>query len=171
MQIPVTDPSVTAAGSQLVDLLKGFAQFGSQATVSGFIVMAIQWLKGSKYFPWINQQSQRVNQFLSVGLAFATSLGINHVWNPNTRVLALTIPTLTVLLAAISHAAHGVLLNEGIYRAFVKKVTDAETRATHLIQQAGKLEVPTPVAVAGGNVGMGVTRERPSGGIPNPVQK
>jgi hypothetical protein len=141
--IPVSNPDV----SSLVDLLKGFAQFGSQATVSGFIVMGIQWLKNSSLFPWITQRTQRVNQALSVGMAFLSSLGINHVWNPSTRVLAVTIPTFTILLAALSHAAHGVLLNEGIYRAFVKKVTDAETRATHILQSAGKPEVPTPVEV------------------------
>jgi hypothetical protein len=154
-QIPVTDPQVAGGASQLVDLLKGFAQFSSQATVSGFIVMAIQWLKGSKYFPWISQQTQRINQLLSVGAALITSVGINHAWNPNTRILSFAIPTLAVFLAAISHAAHGILLNEGIYRAFVKRVTDAETAVAHAVTSGNKAPSGDPP---------------PSGGIPNPFR-
>ena len=51
-------------------------------TVSGITVAAINWLKRSKYFPWITKEKIWLLRVMSAAAATATGVGITHVWNP-----------------------------------------------------------------------------------------
>lgn len=51
-------------------------------TVSGITVAAINWLKKSKYFPWITKEKIWLLRVMSAAAATASGVGITHIWNP-----------------------------------------------------------------------------------------
>ncbi len=66
----------------------------SHLTTAGLAVAAIQWLKKSKYFPWITQEKTRMMRLVAIVTAAIGTVGINYAWQPADRALVFHIPTL-----------------------------------------------------------------------------
>lgn len=59
-------------------------------TVSGITVAAINWLKRSKYFPWITKEKIWLLRIMSAAAATATGVGIIYVWDPTNHSILIT---------------------------------------------------------------------------------
>ncbi len=66
----------------------------SHLTTAGLAVAAIQWLKKSRYFPWVTQEKTRMMRLVAIVTAAIGTVGINYAWQPADRALVFHIPTL-----------------------------------------------------------------------------
>lgn len=73
---------------------------GTQITISGIIVAAIQYMKRSKYFPWFTKEKVYVVRGFSAVASFIAALGVHYTWNASNHSLLLTGLDLTTMLAA-----------------------------------------------------------------------
>lgn len=90
-----------------------------QAGIGVLAVYALQLLKGSKYFPWINANSAKVNRILSAAIAVATSVGITVAGNHNVG-WTITIPDIHTLFVTFSRAATQYAGQQMLYHTTVK---------------------------------------------------
>lgn len=58
-------------------------------TVSGITVAALQWMKRSKYFPWITKEKVVLMRILSGFVAAAAAVGISYQWNAADHTLTI----------------------------------------------------------------------------------
>ena len=91
-------------------------------TAGGITVAAIQWLKNSKYFPWITKEKVVLLRFISGFCAAATSVGIHSVWTSDTHTLVISGITVTAVATAAWVFLKQCVMNEMIWRA-TKPVT------------------------------------------------
>jgi len=73
---------------------------GTQITISGIIVAAIQYMKRSKYFPWFTKEKVLMVRGLSAFASFAAALGIHAVWSATDHSLLITGLDLMSILGA-----------------------------------------------------------------------
>jgi hypothetical protein len=97
--------------------------FITQFTSSAVVVWLIQKLKNASWFPWLQHGQATVSRLFSMAAAAAVAIGINYTWNPQTRGLLITIPTVSALLLGAWHWLNQFVLNETVYQATVNKVS------------------------------------------------
>jgi hypothetical protein len=89
----------------------------STFTSSAVSVAVINWLKASKYFPWITKEKTALLRIISIIAASASGVGINYLWNPVDHSIVVSGLTLAnggaLLWALIRHFA----MNETIFQA------------------------------------------------------
>jgi hypothetical protein len=73
----------------------------TQVTVGAIIAYATNWLKNSKYFPWITHETQVISHFVAAFLSAAAAVGVNAVWNGTEHTLVISGLTLTGILGAV----------------------------------------------------------------------
>lgn len=92
----------------------------TQVTVSAIVVAFIQWLKASKYFPWITAGTKTLNRVLSVLLSLVQAIGIHMAWNhgavPGSYEMEVTGLTLMGVATAAWAIVKSFVMNELIYR-------------------------------------------------------
>jgi hypothetical protein len=86
-------------------------------TTSAMTVAAINWLKASKYFPWITKEKVTLLRFLSIGAAVASGAGIGHVWNPTDHSLVISGLTVTNGALFLWAIVKQFTMNETIFQA------------------------------------------------------
>jgi hypothetical protein len=86
-------------------------------TTSGMAVAIINWLKGSKYFPWITKEKTWLLRGLSLVAATASSFGIHYAWNASDHSLLITGLTLSSVLPALFALSKSLVVNEWIFRS------------------------------------------------------
>jgi hypothetical protein len=86
-------------------------------TISGITVAAINWLKRSKYFPWITKEKVALIRVLSVVVATATGVGITHVWSGADHSILIGGLTLANLWAFLWAITKQFTMNETIFQA------------------------------------------------------
>jgi len=86
-------------------------------TSSGITVFALQWLKNSKYFPWITDEKTRLLRILSGLAAAGTAVGISATWNGTNHELVIGGLTLTAVMAAVWAWAKQFVMNEMVWQA------------------------------------------------------
>jgi hypothetical protein len=96
-------------------------ELASQVTASGLVVWALQWLKNTNKFPWVNENTAALNRILAALLAAASAVGITYTYEPTAGVLAFTGLTAPAVLAFVWKVLTSVVLQEVIYRSTVKK--------------------------------------------------
>ena len=89
----------------------------TQFTTSALIVAAINWLKASKYFPWITKEKTALLRMMSIAAATATSVGIGHVWNSADHSLLITGITWAAVFAFFWALIKSFVMNETIFQA------------------------------------------------------
>ncbi len=94
----------------------------TQFTSSAVVVYVMQKLKNASWFPLIQEGKTLINRVISIGSAAAIALGVSYTWNPQTRGLLFTIPTLSVAAIGFWHWLNQYALNEMLYRATVNKL-------------------------------------------------
>jgi hypothetical protein len=86
-------------------------------TSSAVSVAVINWLKSSKYFPWITKEKIALLRILSVLAAAASGVGINYIWSATDHSLLVSGLTLAnggaFAWALLKHFA----MNETIFQA------------------------------------------------------
>lgn len=92
----------------------------TQVTTSAIVVAAIQWLKSSRFFPWITKESGAMSRFVSALLAAGAAVGIHTTWDPSAHALTITGLTAFGIALATWEWAKSFVLNELIYRSTVK---------------------------------------------------
>lgn len=95
----------------------------TQFTSSAIVVYIMQKLKSASWFPFLQHGQAAVSRIVSIALAGATAIGINYSWNPSTRGLLITIPTLAGLALGLWHWLSQYATNEILYQATVNKVS------------------------------------------------
>jgi len=91
-------------------------------TASGITVAAIQWLKNSKYFPWITKEKIVLLRFISAFGAVLASVGISYVWSPETHTLVINGLTLGAAFTATWVFIKQCVINEMVWK-MTKPVT------------------------------------------------
>lgn len=95
----------------------------TQFTSSAVVVYVMQRLKSASWFPWLQHGSATVSRIVSIVAAAAVAIGINYTWNPQTRGLLITIPTLAGFAIGIWHWLNQFAFQETIYQCTVNKVS------------------------------------------------
>lgn len=109
-------------------------------TTGALTVAALNWLKGSQYFPWITKEKTTLLRWLSAVAAVAASAGIGHVWNAADHSITISGLTLPNIVTFAWGAIKQFAMNETLFQVTKKPPTN--------IEQAG--EVKANVAVLGG---------------------
>lgn len=86
-------------------------------TSSGITVFALQWLKNSKYFPWITDEKMWLLRMLSGLAAAGTAVGISTTWNGANHELVIGGLTLAAVTAAVWAFAKQFVMNEMVWQA------------------------------------------------------
>lgn len=126
--------------------------FGTQFTLSALSVALIQYAKksDSKYFRWINNQSDKVNHVVSLVLSFANAIGVHWVWSHGSAAGAYTLSFTGLTLAGIGTGIWNVtkvfVLNETIYRATVKAAADTSVKVSTTGTAVVQVDKPSTVA-------------------------
>jgi hypothetical protein len=101
----------------------------STFTSSAISVAIINWLKASKYFPWITKERTALLRAFSVIAASASGVGINYLWNPTDHSIVVSGLTLAnggaLAWAILRHFA----MNETIFQATKPQRSQAEVVA------------------------------------------
>jgi hypothetical protein len=101
-----------------MDASLGVTQFTSAAIV----VFAINKLKAATWFPLLQKDWTKLNRGFSIAAAFLVAQGIHWVWTPDTRVLAITIPTLSAFALGIWHWINQYAMQETLHQLTKPKV-------------------------------------------------
>lgn len=99
-----------------------------QVTAAGLIVMFIQWLKNTKWIPWINNHTALATRLISWSAALATATGVHYMFDQEAGTLLFTGLSLTTIMAALWHWISSIVAQELIYRGVVpsqQKVLEA----------------------------------------------
>lgn len=94
----------------------------TQFTSSAVVVYLMQKLKSATWFPWIQEGRVILNRTISIVAAAAVSIGVSYTWNPTSRGLLLTIPTVSTAAIGFWHWLNQYAMNEMLYRATVNKL-------------------------------------------------
>lgn len=102
-----------------MDASVGFTHFTSAAIV----VWGLNKLKAASWFPLLQKDWTTLNRGASVVLAFFVAQGIAYAWDSTSRVLTITIPTLSVLLLNVWHWIGQYVMQETLFQVTKPKVT------------------------------------------------
>ena len=86
-------------------------------TIGAVTVAALQWLKSSSWFPWIQAGQTKLLRALSALAAAATAVGIGYTWNANDHSLTITGLTITGIGIAFWAWLKQFAVQEFMYRA------------------------------------------------------
>jgi hypothetical protein len=115
--------------------------FATQVTVSGIIVALMQWLKNSKWFPWLTAESSKVNSFVAAAAAAAGAIGVHLAWNhgaiPGTYMIEVSGLTLMGVLGGIWAWLKMFVYQQIIFRATVKPAPLATDAGAAKVQLQG----------------------------------
>lgn len=96
----------------------------TQITLSAIVVAAIQWLKNSSWFPWLQNTSAKANRVASALLAIVTAVGIHIIWThgsiPGSYMIGVTGLTLTGIASGAFAVIKSFVFQELTYRVAVK---------------------------------------------------
>lgn len=95
-----------------MDASLGFTHF----TSASIVVFLINKLKAATWFPLLQKDWTIVNRSASIILAFLVAQGIAYAWNPSSRELTITIPTLSILLVNIWHWVGQYCMQETLHQ-------------------------------------------------------
>jgi hypothetical protein len=135
-------------------------------TAAGVSVAVLQWLKNSKYFPWITAEKGKLLRVLAVITSAIGAVGIGYTWHPDARQLVFTIPTLAAIFAMFAAWVKSFVMQELVYQTAVKNPVADLIRE---LQSQGIL--PTPPGggsvLAGGKIFAAPPASSTSGSAPN----
>lgn len=72
----------------------------TQVTAGAIIAFVTNWMKNSKYMPWITQETKTISRLVAVVLSAATAVGVNVVWNGTDHTLLISGLTLYGIVGA-----------------------------------------------------------------------
>lgn len=91
------------------------SELTAHLTTGAVVVYAIEQLKKSKRFPWIDKNTTTLIRLLNVSTAFAVSIGINYHYDTANRDLTIHIPMAAVLVDQLWEWAKQLVTQQIIY--------------------------------------------------------
>jgi hypothetical protein len=101
---------------------------------------ALQWLKASKFFPWLTMETQTLNRIVGIAIAFLTSVGVLVSFDHVAGVLTVTGLTLANLGHAVIRFGQQWTFQQASYRLVVAPAMPGA-------MQAGAAEHPPVLAI------------------------
>jgi cytochrome c biogenesis protein CcdA len=103
---------------------------------------AIQWAKGSSWFPWLTTETQKVNRIVSLTVAFLAGLGMSFHWDPQAGTLVIS----GLAWSALAHGAQQWVAQQAWYRLAVTKsdATSTNTRTGAQVVTVTGAQEPHP---------------------------
>lgn len=101
----------------------------TQFTSSAIVVFIINKLKAAKWFPLLQKDWTWMNRTFSIIAAFLVAQGIHWVWTPDTRVLAITIPTLWGFVTGVWHWINQYVSQEALHQITKPKTVFVQSGA------------------------------------------
>ncbi len=98
--------------------------FTNQVGVSVLVVYVLEWLKRTDKISWISENTDRLNRAVAIIVAFLTSIGFQFAMTGDWRsggTITITVPSLTAVGSVLLHSLSQVGIQEGFYRAAVKR--------------------------------------------------
>jgi hypothetical protein len=93
----------------------------TQITMGGVGVAFLQWLKSTKFFPWVTAESAKLNRILAAAVALVSAVGIHLSWQsagePGAYTLTITGATLTGVTSMAWIWLKQFVVQEFMYRA------------------------------------------------------
>lgn len=89
----------------------------SHVTAAGIVVGAINWLKGSQYFPWVTAEKTKLLRVLAIVGAALGAGGISYAWDPSHRILSFQLPTLVAMGGFLVAWVKSFIVQEITYQA------------------------------------------------------
>ena len=99
-------------------------------TIGAVTVAALQWLKGSTWFPWIQAGQTKLLRALSALAAAAAAVGIGYTWNAHDHSLTITGLTLSGIAVALWAWLKQFAVQEFMYRATKPAAQNANPSVT-----------------------------------------
>jgi hypothetical protein len=116
----------------------------TSVALSGTIVQGINWLKQSKYAPWITKEKVMLLRGLSAVGAAATGAGITHVWSSADHSFLVSGLTITAVLSFLKAMWIQIVGQETIYQATKRTSAPEVVQVAKEIQQVLPEEVKLP---------------------------
>lgn len=92
-----------------------------QLTMSSVVVMLIQWVKGTKLFPFVNENTASLNRVIGWLAAGGAAIGLHLAFDSTSGTLTITGLTLTTMLHAGWDWIKSVAVQELIYQGVLQK--------------------------------------------------
>lgn len=102
------------------------SQLTHQGGIGVIFVYILQYLKNSTHFPWLTQNTPRLNRWVGMVIALGTSLGVKYAATAASGGgyhVVLDIPNLQALGDALIHAAAQFAGQQVLYHTAVKAVS------------------------------------------------
>ena len=90
-----------------------------QIPIAVISTLVLQWLKKSRWFPWLTVESQKLNRIAGVVIAFAASIGVVATFDHTAGVLTITGLTLAGLGHGIARFIQQWSYQQAAYRTVV----------------------------------------------------
>lgn len=90
-----------------------------QATIALYTTLIFQFLKKSKWFPWLTLESQNLNRIVGVVLAFAAAIGVSATFDQTAGQLTITGLTLVGLFHGTVRFLQQWAFQQGAYKLIV----------------------------------------------------
>jgi hypothetical protein len=113
----------------------------SSVTASAMAVAVIQWLKNTKWVPFINQYSSTLNRVLGWAIAAISAAGLHYNYESATGTLTLTGLTAATLTHSLWETTKSYALQWLIYKGIVK----GPAQVAEATASAGAAPGQTPV--------------------------
>jgi hypothetical protein len=105
---------------QISDVMPVATELPGLITTSAMSVAIIQWLKNTKWVPFINQHSAGINRMVGWGSALLSATGLHYTFDAHTGTLTLTGLTLMTIAHAVWDTTKSYAFNWLIYNGMVK---------------------------------------------------
>lgn len=107
-------------------------------TASSMTVAVIEWMKNTKFIPFMNQHTAGINRLVAWIAAFCAGTGIHYQFDSHTGTLTLTGLTLTVIGHAAWDTTKSYAFNWMVYRGIVKPTQKAQANVGGATAPAAK---------------------------------
>lgn len=105
---------------QISDVMPVSTELPALISTSAMSVAIIQWIKNTKYVPFVNQHTAGVNRLLGWGSAFCSAIGIHYSYDAHLGNLTITGLTLYAIVHAALDATKSYSFNWLIYNGMIK---------------------------------------------------
>lgn len=95
-------------------------EIATHLTSGAVVVYAIQWLKAQGWFPWLTDDTARLNRIVSAVAAAAVAFGVSWTGDASTG-WTIHVPALAMLISGFVEWAKQYVLQQLIYDAVVQK--------------------------------------------------
>ncbi len=105
---------------QVSDVMPVSTELPALISTSAMSVAIIQWLKNTKWVPFMDQHTAGINRLVGWGTAFISATGIHYTYDAHVGTLTLTGISAMAIMHAVLDATKSYSFNWLIYNGMVK---------------------------------------------------